>query len=134
MKKRTVEKGWVYFIWFNSELAYIGCTQNLEQRFSGHPVRRALQSFGQVDFTQIEFDEHFAALHFENKVIDRLNPPLNFRLGNGMIKSNDERYKSILFLLGSVGSFTAIEIILKRIGFIFRSNSINKILHCVPLK
>lgn len=71
------QKGFVYFIYFEGELAYIGCSKCLEKRLTTNYVYLALKSFGKTSVEKIDFEKFKEAFYFEQKVIARLNPPFN---------------------------------------------------------
>jgi hypothetical protein len=100
----TGKHGYVYFIYFNHELAYIGSTANVSQRLISHPVISSLRSFGEIYSTHIRFNNSMNAYLYEQKAIARLRPPMNFQgLGSGHVR------ESFFFLLYHIRSMKAIE-------------------------
>jgi predicted GIY-YIG superfamily endonuclease len=119
------EHGYVYFLYFNHELAYIGCSTNIRQRLEHHPIIKSLRPFGVVTFHYIKFEEHLTALEFEEKAIIRFKPPFNFQK-----VSYQHPYNTLLFLLYHVGSMKAIEIIAQKLN----GNGFNNIIRLVKMR
>ena len=88
--RSTVEasagRGWVYVLWWNEELIYVGKTTNLSRRLGAH-------NFGDVDHQSNHPFTHYAAFEYplatlhlwELRFMEELQPSLNNIKGSSWI-------------------------------------------------
>lgn len=109
-KKKKDTGGYVYAIFFNDDLAYVGYTVSINTRFHTHEVYQALKMFGETKIESVYFNRSWDAYATEQELIRSLQPPLNIASN-----ANHTTTKYVFFLLKHLISVDAVMLLVKKI-------------------